>query len=528
MIADLMNKFPNIPQRIDEDYHSIKDDIPLVSVYTIRNLLVRGMLIPDEFLTEEIRATDDFKEYEMVFVGVDVPMNQSQPVVSNQRTHRLEPGSHKENTEHVDDDDDEEKVDEMKDAEMGSLDTRTEEMQTPIPTTPRSPRIILSLDKNITHKYIHLSGALRRMCKRQGYMIQNMERKYVTTKYFWNTHRKVDRVLYEIVPQLAKRATYDLIENNLKPSIAKTIIKDRDAFRLEVHDLVSQEFNAQEPKIIEELFKNYIQSNVIQVHPTTTTSTETTSSANLQQQLYLKMKRGLQDQANDTVLWEVSKGKFEKSSTSNTYCRDDDIHSQIHDDHQEDDAPPKGEKRVKRHKASKISKSARGSSSKHSVKDSITYVIPEDETPRLITELPNVDKYVPTIFDRARIEATLNAMLSNQFKNTEDYYYHLEQATNFMENQIIWGSRQEDIRCLIPRPLIFFGPQRKLIEPTRSKLKIFQSEPWKKSPLLGELDRDIMRAFERESTKRLSHREHMRRWEYFVNGRPILLTMKRL
>ncbi|GJZ89878.1 hypothetical protein Tco_0661805 [Tanacetum coccineum] len=62
IIADLMNKFPNIPQRIKEDYHSIKDDIPLVSVYTTGNVLVRGMLILDEFLTEEIRATDDFKE----------------------------------------------------------------------------------------------------------------------------------------------------------------------------------------------------------------------------------------------------------------------------------------------------------------------------------------------------------------------------------------------------------------------------------------------------------------------------------
>ncbi|GKC90029.1 hypothetical protein Tco_1150678, partial [Tanacetum coccineum] len=31
---------------------------------------VRGMLIPDEFLTEEIRATDDFKEYETTFMNV--------------------------------------------------------------------------------------------------------------------------------------------------------------------------------------------------------------------------------------------------------------------------------------------------------------------------------------------------------------------------------------------------------------------------------------------------------------------------
>ncbi|GKA01599.1 hypothetical protein Tco_0674264 [Tanacetum coccineum] len=55
------------------------DDIPLVSVYTTENVLVRGMLIPDEFLTEEICATDDFKEYETVFMNVVVPMNQSQP-----------------------------------------------------------------------------------------------------------------------------------------------------------------------------------------------------------------------------------------------------------------------------------------------------------------------------------------------------------------------------------------------------------------------------------------------------------------
>nr|GEZ91417.1 hypothetical protein [Tanacetum cinerariifolium] len=39
---------------------------------------------------------------------------------------KTEPGSHKENPKYVDDD--EEKVDEKKDAEMGSLETRTEEI----------------------------------------------------------------------------------------------------------------------------------------------------------------------------------------------------------------------------------------------------------------------------------------------------------------------------------------------------------------------------------------------------------------
>ncbi|GKC88887.1 hypothetical protein Tco_1149536 [Tanacetum coccineum] len=198
------------------------------------------------------------------------------------------------------------------------------------------------------------------MYRRQGYMIRDMERKCVTTDKFWKLHGKVDQRV-----------------------VADTAIQERDAFQAEVPALISKEFDAQAPQIIEKLFKKYVPHNVIQVHPTTTTSTDTTSSADLQQQ-YSKMKRSLQDQANDPALWEVLKY---------------------------DDAPPEGEKIVKRHKASKSSKFARGSSSKQSAKESTTYVtkqqqhqhqewdaweeetgidkdevIPEDETPELITE----------------------------------------------------------------------------------------------------------------------------------------------
>ncbi|GJZ34408.1 hypothetical protein Tco_0580225, partial [Tanacetum coccineum] len=338
------------------------------------------MLILDAFLTEEMHATADFKEYETVFMhgkkrkqiaGESSTTQKSlkitikkQKVVDQEKDdddseNRLESGSHKDNLETVDDDADNyvEKVEGGK--------------------------------RRDGYKYNHRPGALRRMCRRQGYMIQNMERKCVTTKQFWKTHKQVNQVLHQ----------------------------DRDAFCSAVPDLVSHEFHAQAPKIIEDLFKNYVQSNVIQVHPTITTSTETNSLADLQQQLYLKMKRSLQYQANDPVL-------------------------------REDDAPPEGEKRVKRHKESKRSKSTRGSSSKHSAKDSTTYVskqqqqewdawveetvidedevIKEDETPELIKELQNVDKRVQTIYDYERMKATLNDALSIQCKNAEEYAYHLE------------------------------------------------------------------------------------------------------
>nr|GEV93095.1 retrovirus-related Pol polyprotein from transposon TNT 1-94 [Tanacetum cinerariifolium] len=262
IIVDLMKKFPNIPKRIEKDYHSIKDDVPLVSVYTTRNVSVRGMLILDDFLSAEIRETNDFKEYEMVFMKVVVLMNQLQLVVSTQginrntpRAHRLptvsanplemkkrkqtagesslprkslkitikqkeivekddddskvrlEPESHKENPKFVDDADD--KAEEKQSDDKGSLEIRNEETQTTIPIPPSSPRKILSLDKKfdqeltdivsvlsitiskhsqvkkrISSKYSHLPGALHRMCRRQGYMIQDIERKCVTTAKF--------------------------------------------------------------------------------------------------------------------------------------------------------------------------------------------------------------------------------------------------------------------------------------------------------------------------------------------------------
>ncbi|GKF79076.1 hypothetical protein Tco_0234644, partial [Tanacetum coccineum] len=53
------------------------------------------MLIPDAFLTTKVRETDDFKEYETVFMKVVVLINHSQPVVSTQGTNRNTPKAHR-------------------------------------------------------------------------------------------------------------------------------------------------------------------------------------------------------------------------------------------------------------------------------------------------------------------------------------------------------------------------------------------------------------------------------------------------
>nr|GEV16916.1 hypothetical protein [Tanacetum cinerariifolium]GFB04172.1 hypothetical protein [Tanacetum cinerariifolium] len=92
------------------------------------------------------------------------------------------------------------------------------------------------------------------------------------------------------------------------------VIKERKSPQAVVPALISQEFADHVPKIIEELFKIHTKNNVINVHPTSSTSIATTT-ADLQQ-LYLKMKSDLQAQVADPELWDFLKRMFEKSSTS--------------------------------------------------------------------------------------------------------------------------------------------------------------------------------------------------------------------
>ncbi|GKE60113.1 hypothetical protein Tco_1510480 [Tanacetum coccineum] len=43
IIANLMEKYQSIPKRLDEEYHTTKDDTPLCNMYTTREVTVRGV-----------------------------------------------------------------------------------------------------------------------------------------------------------------------------------------------------------------------------------------------------------------------------------------------------------------------------------------------------------------------------------------------------------------------------------------------------------------------------------------------------
>ncbi|GKB15143.1 hypothetical protein Tco_0849066 [Tanacetum coccineum] len=162
-----------------------------------------------------------------------------------------------------------------------------------------------------------------------------------------------------------------------------------------------------------------MKNTIINVHPTTSASTATTTSDLQQQQLYLKMKTNHQAQVFDLELWDVLRSKFENYSASTGFCRDDTFRKHDHDEHQGDDGPPKGEKSLKR---------------------------------------------------KIHLKATLRDMLSNQFRDAEEYTNYLKQLQNYMENQIVWESRHEELKHPKANALVFYG------EEVRKEFKTFNEE----------------------------------------------------
>nr|GEZ55299.1 hypothetical protein [Tanacetum cinerariifolium] len=236
IIANIMKKFPSIPSRLEEDYHSIKDEILL-----------------------EIRATDDYKEYDLMFVNVVIPMNQPQPVVSTQGMHRSTPKAHKTPTlttfspqgkkrkQSAGETSSPQKslkvtikqkivVKGVKDKEsyadkFAAFMIHNDDDNSRDKIKPEShkehPKVIDNDDnheekkddemdpdkkRRISSKYSHLPGVLHRMCRRQGYMI---------------------------------RATNDLIVGNFKRVVADTVIQERD------RDKIKPESHKEHLKVID-------------------------------------------------------------------------------------------------------------------------------------------------------------------------------------------------------------------------------------------------------------------------------------
>ncbi|GJQ94450.1 hypothetical protein Tco_0005589 [Tanacetum coccineum] len=563
-ILHIFHAVINRVHRLEEDYHSIKDDILLVSVYAIGNVIVKGMLILDDLPTNDIYETKEYKDYVKEFFRVDVPTIQPQLIESTQGENRTPRATMTPNPKDV-----------QKKPSSTAIPPPSDDKE----RDDIAEATLLSLALHKTDSGTRLEPVSHKE-NPKTVNDDDDDDDDVDDKKDDDDNDDDDNDDHDDHALIASKDTNDLIDDNLPRVVVDVVIKERDALQANVPALISKEVFNHAPKINEELFKTHMKNNFITVHHITSTSTATTTSADLQYQLYLKMKMNLQDQVDDLKLWDVLKRKFEKSSASSgpyrtmiTHCTEITMYLNR-------------KMLLMKGRKSKKKKDIKGSKS-------ISDIVIDEE-------FQNVDKHVLTIYDHEKIEATLRDMMSNQFRDAEVYAYHLEQSKNYMENQIVWESRQEDIRRSKPYAHVFYGSQRNPNKPPRNKflnslmafirsrvilervhdfqlgiesyqikinltaptlifagikdcdpysiidkpttgliylnnkkgkrvmnlveivkfcdatlervlkelkIKIFETEYLKKTPLLGELDLDIMKVYEREITKRLRHHE---------------------
>ncbi|GJV80996.1 hypothetical protein Tco_1516866 [Tanacetum coccineum] len=83
-----MTVFPKISHRASDKYHNLEDDAMVKNIFNSgKHKDDVGMKIPSWMITDEMKLTDHYQMYDVVF-GVDVPMTQSQPIESTQGMHR--------------------------------------------------------------------------------------------------------------------------------------------------------------------------------------------------------------------------------------------------------------------------------------------------------------------------------------------------------------------------------------------------------------------------------------------------------
>ncbi|GJX41741.1 hypothetical protein Tco_0256731 [Tanacetum coccineum] len=225
----------------------------------------------------------------------------------------LEPGSHKKNPEIVYNDDEEEEKKDDNDNDDDNYDhddhalvgnkvtdkTIYEEVTATISLTPVTTSQDQRKSKSISIKTKALLGSIAKMGRRRGQLRKHMKQTFVTNTHFREKMKKMSDTLKNLVSKLTVARTNELIKGTVPRMINDVVKKDREISTSNVPELISREVVAHAPKITKELFKNHMKDTVLNVHPTSSTSTETTTTVDLKQQLYLKMKSDLQAQVVD-------------------------------------------------------------------------------------------------------------------------------------------------------------------------------------------------------------------------------------
>ncbi|GJS53246.1 retrovirus-related pol polyprotein from transposon TNT 1-94 [Tanacetum coccineum] len=498
IISHYMTSFPKISRCAQDRYHSLKDDDIMKNIFNLGRYKDKvGMQIPDWMILEEMKHTEHYRMYAEVF-ELDVPLTQSQPTESTQGTHRtpsaprndepkipgtrLEPRSDKESPEVEITKDKEVEITNDKEVRMEKRKIVEESRSTPFPTPIRSPMIHTDLVSSDTEKLQDLTVTDTTPSSRSP--STNLSKTNILLSLFKATPARFKQYknffqglqgrytyLFEhLKARFLSRKSFDTLADHLQETkeemermIAKAIFQE--------HGNIQAEISSQIQKTID----NHIPSQV---------------DASLQQQ--------------DIAIWLALQMKSESLQVPQTTCRSSAIRPRDQDD-PHDDAHPEG---IVARRANEcivsITEPDYKNLNKNDIKDMYLLImngkVPDYAETGLLWSL--------SVFIRSSV----------LWERVHDFQLGIEsyqQKVNLTAPTISFpGVEKHKMFSII------YEPVHGIIYKNSKKEKRVMRHLEIHKDLTNE-EVEYLKLFEEEIEVRLKYRNQMRRWEMYVNGRPL-------
>ncbi|GKE45702.1 hypothetical protein Tco_1472986, partial [Tanacetum coccineum] len=246
------------------------------------------------------------------------------------------------------------------------------------------------------------------------------------------------------------------------------------------------------PSLVDASVRSYMSGHILYVHPA---QVQSSSVPEQQHQLYLAMKTDPLLQQQDIAIWLALQMKFEKTHVPQTACRSSAVRTRDHDD-PHDDAHPEGENSAKRQKTSKYEAYVSGESSSGLV----NVEEPGPSTSGLLWSL--------SVFIRSSVI----------WERVHDFQLGIEsyqQKINLTAPTITFpGIKEYDVFSIFCDATL-----RRTLEGLKSYYNDVKYGYVQKELTNDEVE--FLKLFEEEIEVRLNYRDQMRRWEMYVNGRPL-------
>ncbi|GJV74200.1 hypothetical protein Tco_1494195 [Tanacetum coccineum] len=318
-------------------------------------------------------------------------------------------------------------------------------------------------------------------------------------KKFHELAQHLQEVMEESLPEVSQA--------DVAKMIADAIQQERENLRAKISLQINNAIYNHIPSQVDSSVRNYMSGHILHVRPT---QASPTSAQEQQYQLYMTMKDNPQLQQDDLPIWLALKYKFERLHVSDTSCRPSAVCLRDQDDPHYD-AHPGG--RIVQRGRRRLSMEPMCLENRYLVKTMKVNQVHQHQT---YWEQGHEHKFITEVIAR-RENGSIVSITESNYKNLnnndiEDLYLLIVngKVDDYAETELLW-SLSVFIRSIEKYKIVLEG------------LKSYNNnvKHGYLTPSLSKEDVEYLQLFEEEIKERLKHRDQMRRWEMYMNERPL-------